>query len=125
MMHTIGYIPQSLGLVKNVSVLDNILIGALPRLNRMQSIMKQFPEDEINVYPNPSEGRFNIEIESLPSSYTLNIFDQIGRLVHQENNILAVNCELNLDRLDNGMYHLILEFEDRRYQAVHKKLIKH
>jgi phosphonate transport system ATP-binding protein len=47
MMHTIGYIPQSLGLVKNVSVLDNILIGALPRLNRMQSIMKQFPENEI------------------------------------------------------------------------------
>ncbi len=47
MMHTIGYIPQSLGLVKNVSVLDNILIGALPRLNRMQSVMKQFPEDEI------------------------------------------------------------------------------
>ncbi len=47
MMHTIGYIPQSLGLVKNVSVLDNILIGALPRLNRIQSIMKQFPENEI------------------------------------------------------------------------------
>jgi len=47
MMHTIGYIPQSLGLVKNVNVLDNILIGALPRLNRMQSILKQFPEHEI------------------------------------------------------------------------------
>ena len=46
-MHTIGYIPQSLGLVKNVSVLDNILIGALPRLNRIQSILKQFPEHEI------------------------------------------------------------------------------
>ena len=47
MVHTIGYIPQSLGLVKNVSVLDNILIGALPRLNRIQSILKQFPEHEI------------------------------------------------------------------------------
>ena len=47
MMHTIGYIPQSLGLVKNVSVLDNILIGALPRLNKLQSILKQFPEHEI------------------------------------------------------------------------------
>ena len=46
-MHTIGYIPQSLGLVKNVSVLDNILIGALPRLNKLQSILKQFPEHEI------------------------------------------------------------------------------
>ena len=47
MMHSIGYIPQSLGLVKNISVLDNILIGALPRLNKMQSILKQFPENEI------------------------------------------------------------------------------
>ena len=47
MMHTIGYIPQSLGLVKNISVLDNILIGALPRLNTIQSLLKQFPEHEI------------------------------------------------------------------------------
>ena len=47
MMNTIGYIPQSLGLVKNISVLDNILIGALPRLSTMQSILKQFPEHEI------------------------------------------------------------------------------
>ena len=47
MMHTIGYIPQSLGLVKNISVIDNVLIGALPRLNTIQSILKQFPEHEI------------------------------------------------------------------------------
>ena len=47
MMHTIGYIPQSLGLVKNVTVLENALIGALPRLNKIQSLMKKFPEKEI------------------------------------------------------------------------------
>ena len=47
MMNTIGYIPQSLGLIKNISVLDNILIGALPRLNKMQSFFKKFPEHEI------------------------------------------------------------------------------
>ena len=47
MMHTIGYIPQSLGLVKNITVLDNILIGALPRLNKIQSFFKKFPEYEI------------------------------------------------------------------------------
>ena len=47
MMHTIGYIPQSLGLVKNITVLDNILIGALPRLNKIQSFFKKFPEHEI------------------------------------------------------------------------------
>ena len=47
MMHTIGYIPQSLGLIKNVSVLENALIGSLPRLNRIQSFLKKFPEEEI------------------------------------------------------------------------------
>ena len=44
MMHTIGYIPQSLGLVKNITVLENTLLGALPRLNKIQSLLKRFPE---------------------------------------------------------------------------------
>lgn len=47
MMHQIGYIPQNLGLIKNISVLENILIGALPRLNKIQSLLKIFPEEEI------------------------------------------------------------------------------
>lgn len=47
MMHTIGYIPQSLGLVKNISVLENTLLGALPRLTKLQSLLKKFPEHEI------------------------------------------------------------------------------
>lgn len=47
MMHTIGYIPQSLGLIKNITVIENILIGALPRLNKIQSFFKKFPENEI------------------------------------------------------------------------------
>ena len=46
-MHTIGYIPQNLGLVKNSTVLENILIGALPRLGKIQSFFKKFPENEI------------------------------------------------------------------------------
>jgi phosphonate transport system ATP-binding protein len=44
----IGYIPQSLGLVKNSSVLENVLIGALPRLGQLKSIIVGFPEYEIN-----------------------------------------------------------------------------
>ena len=47
MMRTIGYIPQSLGLVRNSTVLDNALAGALPRLGRAQSLLKRFPEAEI------------------------------------------------------------------------------
>ena len=47
MMHTIGYIPQNLGLVKNSTVLENVLIGALPRLGRLQSLLKRFPAGEV------------------------------------------------------------------------------
>jgi phosphonate transport system ATP-binding protein len=47
MMHKIGYIPQSLGLIKNITVLENTLIGALPRLGKIQSLLKIFPEEEI------------------------------------------------------------------------------
>ena len=46
-MHKIGYIPQSLGLIKNITVLENTLIGALPRLKKIQSLLKIFPEEEI------------------------------------------------------------------------------
>ncbi len=48
MMHKIGYIPQNLGLIKNITVLENTLIGALPRLKKIQSLLKIFPEEEIN-----------------------------------------------------------------------------
>ncbi len=43
----IGYISQTLGLVKNMSVMDNIMIGALPRISGVKSFFKMFPEDEI------------------------------------------------------------------------------
>jgi len=46
-MSKIGYIPQNLGLVKNISVLDNILIGALPRIGKLKSFFKIFPDEEI------------------------------------------------------------------------------
>lgn len=48
MMYKIGYIPQTLGLVKNLTVQENILIGALPRLGKLKSFLKSFPKDEID-----------------------------------------------------------------------------
>jgi phosphonate transport system ATP-binding protein len=48
LMNKIGYIPQNLGLVKNVTVLENVLIGALPRLSNFKSFFKMFPEAEID-----------------------------------------------------------------------------
>ena len=46
-MSKIGYIPQNLGLVKNITVLENVLLGALPRIGKINSFLKKFPDNEI------------------------------------------------------------------------------
>nr|AIF13017.1 ABC transporter-like protein (phnC) [uncultured marine thaumarchaeote KM3_59_C01] len=48
LMHKIGYIPQNLGLIKNSTVLENILIGALPRVGGFNSFFKRFSDLEID-----------------------------------------------------------------------------
>ena len=48
LMHKIGYIPQNLGLIKNSTVLENILIGALPRVGGINSFFKRFSDLEID-----------------------------------------------------------------------------
>ena len=46
-MSRMGYIPQSLGLVRNSSVLDNVIMGALPRMKRMQSLLKRYSDEDL------------------------------------------------------------------------------
>ncbi len=43
----VAYIPQQLGLVRNLSVLDNVLVGAMPRIGTARSLLHWFPRDEI------------------------------------------------------------------------------
>ncbi len=48
MSSLIGYIPQQLGLVRNLSALDNVLMGALGRLGDTKTLLGLFPRQEIN-----------------------------------------------------------------------------
>ena len=44
---SIGYIPQNLGLVRNSTVMDNVMMGALPRMAHMKSLLKRYPVEEV------------------------------------------------------------------------------
>jgi phosphonate transport system ATP-binding protein len=44
----IGYIPQQLGLVRNLTALENVLMGSLGRLGDTASILGLFPNTEID-----------------------------------------------------------------------------
>lgn len=41
----LGYIPQSLGLVENATVLRNVLLGTLPRVGLLGSLTGRFPKE--------------------------------------------------------------------------------
>jgi phosphonate transport system ATP-binding protein len=44
----VGYIPQQLGLVRNLSALENVLMGALGRLSDSKALLGLFPRDEMD-----------------------------------------------------------------------------
>ena len=44
----IGYIPQQLGLVRNLSALDNVLMGSLSRISDAKALLGLFPRDEMD-----------------------------------------------------------------------------
>lgn len=46
-MSQIGYIPQQLGLVHNLSVLENVLLGTLSRVSTWRSLLSVFPQVEV------------------------------------------------------------------------------
>ncbi len=54
-MRKIGYMPQNLGLVKNISVLENVLLGSLPCMNIWRSLLKMFTHDDIESAKNALE----------------------------------------------------------------------
>tara|TARA_B100000700_G_scaffold327066_1_gene440483 strand:+ start:810 stop:2768 length:1959 start_codon:yes stop_codon:yes gene_type:complete len=56
---------------------------------------------DFNVYPNPSKGAVNIELNE-PGSYLVQINDIVGKLVSE--NIIDSNTTINLQNLDKGIY---------------------
>jgi phosphonate transport system ATP-binding protein len=44
----VGYIPQQLGLVRNLSALDNVLMGALGRMGDGKAVLGLFPREEVD-----------------------------------------------------------------------------
>ena len=60
---------------------------------------------ELNVYPNPTTGFLNIDMENVPANSLCRIFDQLGNQVKT----LDLQHQINLEELPQGMYFLNVE----------------
>ncbi len=84
----------------------------------------QDPIGQFNLYPNPSQGLFNLELNSSSAqSIQLNVFDLTGKVIYEsliEGRTGDFQEELNLLGLPNGIYLLQIE---QGGQYLNKKLV--
>lgn len=87
-------------------------------------------ENKINnlstkIYPNPSNGSFNIEIKdpSLDCEFNIEIFDLVGKLVFSSKQILKNKNNLIQSNLESGTYILML-IPQNSNRSIHKLIIQ-
>lgn len=60
---------------------------------------------DVNVFPNPSIGQFNIDILSnKEESFSIEIYNSIGEKIFEEKEVLKGNHKINLENFSNGIY---------------------
>ncbi len=68
---------------------------------------------EVNVYPNPNEGMFNVSISSGSiSEYSVTITDMLGRVVESHTNLPNGEFSFDLSNQSNGMYFIRVQSGD-------------
>ena len=72
--------------------------------------IKEFKETSFNIYPNPSEGMFNIEATKKIKQLT--IFNLLGELVYSSKNINDKKVSINMSGRSKGIYILNLKMEN-------------
>jgi hypothetical protein len=76
-----------------------------------------------NFYPNPSPSDVMIAFDELPSAYSLVLYDNMGRVVRNINNIQADRYVLERAQLPAGVYHAQLQFEDPNIVPVQTSIV--
>lgn len=68
--------------------------------------IQQPEEQQLSVYPNPSNGLFSIRLSSPSENMEISVLDVMGRAVHSESTISTSQIEIDLTHVSNGIYFL-------------------
>lgn len=84
-------------------------------------------QGEVVVYPNPSNGRFNISYNALnEGNYQVKIYNMVGQVVYNQSYGAAFGpntIQLNIDQFGQGIYMLELKSTDtngKQKSSIHK-----
>jgi len=82
-----------------------------------------FENNKLQLYPNPVTSEFNIQLIDETSNYDVAVYNTLGILVFESNNLLSNNNNsINISQLNSGIYFVrITNTENEVYQ---KRLVK-
>jgi VCBS repeat-containing protein len=105
------------GSLKNQAIITINLIDVNDSIvNQDTNSYQIFNENTINVYPNPTSGLLNINCEELDSdSFTLQLINISGKIVHQKDYTGIKSMIINVDSLPKATYILIVRTKVETY----------
>lgn len=86
-----------------------------------QNSIEENYENVINIFPNPSSGKYRIYIRNIDKKNTITVYNQIGKTVYS-GDFSAHTTYLDLSDFENGVYILTISIEGKKY---FKKIVKY
>ncbi len=81
----------------------------------------EYIDDDISIYPNPTNNLLTIEFNNPSSSpFEIAIYDNLGRIVHGSNFIIDEKIEIDVRNFKNGIYHYTLFFPTKNLRSTGK-----
>jgi hypothetical protein len=74
------------------------------------------------IYPNPADYQMTIELDEAPSSYSVQLFDMMGRELVNYTNLSDDRVSIEQQGWGAGLYILRINFKDRSYQPIVQKV---
>ena len=92
--------------VNGCETCDSVVISA-------PNSIKGFDHVQVNLFPNPNNGHFQLSVQGLEHQSKLLVLDQTGRVVHSTSILNGFNS-VEIDNISSGIYQLVLSSQDSK-----------
>ena len=103
---------------------NNIPINQIKSIKEGSTLsVNDFIEDEfkINIFPNPFENHFTIDLTSFESVNSVKIFNTLGQVVYDNSAIKTNKIDVEVTKAYSGLLYLTIELKNK---SITKKIIK-
>ena len=79
----------------------------------------------IGLAPNPASEQITLDVGEQAGAYDVGIYDQLGRLVQQFNNVRDRQLALESASIGKGLFVVRVDFRDQPFAPVTRKILFH